>query len=270
MSKRKRFKLITTITLIFTFLLTNIKVFAVEINSTDAESYLNYNSPTWGKVLPIGNHRYYAPDLRTCYCLNTGALNPTGQDYTEEIPVDGGIETIIYWGYPAKDGSEWGISADEYRYCTQLAIWAYQKEAGLSRGIDRTRLQNGTVSLSRLKPVIDFLVEKGLNKELPTFFEVTPSNIVAHQEGDYFVSEPIKIKSDYEFKDAKVTIKSSSNPGLKDVVKIKDMDGDERNTYNSNESFKVYIPIDAETGDIKVDVKATVELPASLCNSSSR
>ncbi|PWX07861.1 hypothetical protein, partial [Clostridium perfringens] len=93
MSKRKRFKLITTITLIFTFLLTNIKVFAVEINSTDAESYLNYNSPTWGKVLPIGNHRYYAPDLRTCYCLNTGALNPTGQDYTEEIPVDGGIET---------------------------------------------------------------------------------------------------------------------------------------------------------------------------------
>lgn len=264
MSKRKRFKLITTITLIFTFLLTNIKVFAVEINSTDAESYLNYNSPTWGKVLPIGNHRYYAPDLRTCYCLNTGALNPTGQDYTEEIPVDGGIETIIYWGYPAKDGSEWGISADEYRYCTQLAIWAYQKEAGLSRGLDRTRLQNGTVSLSRLKPVIDFLVEKGLNKELPTFFEVTPSNIVAHQEGDYFISEPIKIKSDYEFKDAKVTIKSSSNPGLKDVVKIKDMDGDERNTYNSNESFKVYIPIDAETGDIKVDVKATVELPASL------
>ncbi|HAT4337692.1 TPA: Cys-Gln thioester bond-forming surface protein [Clostridium perfringens] len=264
MSKRKRFKLITTITLIFTFLLTNIKVFAVEINSTDAESYLNYDSPTWGKVLPIGNHRYYAPDLRTCYCLNTGALNPTGQDYTEEIPLDGGIETIIYWGYPARDGSEWGISADEYRYCTQLAIWAYQKEASLSRGLDRTRLQDGTVPLSRLKPVIDFLVEKGLNKELPTFFEVTPSNIVAHQEGDYFVSEPIKLKSDYEFKDAKVTIKSSSNPGLKDVVKIKDMDGDERNTYNSNESFRVYIPIDAETGDIKIDAKATVELPASL------
>ncbi|MDU2206317.1 MAG: SpaA isopeptide-forming pilin-related protein [Thomasclavelia ramosa] len=264
MSKRKRFKLITTITLIFTFLLTNIKVFAVEINSTDAESYLNYDSPTWGKVLPIGNHRYYAPDLRTCYCLNTGALNPTGQDYTEEIPLDGGIETIIYWGYPARDGSEWGILADEYRYCTQLAIWAYQKEAGLSRGLVRSRLQDGTVPLSRLKPVIDFLVEKGLNKELPTFFEVTPSNIVAHQEGDYFVSEPIKLKSDYEFKDAKVTIKSSSNPGLKDVVKIKDMDGDERNTYNSNESFRVYIPIDAETGDIKIDAKATVELPASL------
>ena len=264
MSKRKRFKLITTITLIFTFLLTNIKVFAVEINSTDAESYLNYDSPTWGKVLPIGNHRYYAPDLRTCYCLNTGALNPTGQDYTEEIPLDGGIETIIYWGYPARDGSQFGITADEYRYCTQLAIWAYQKETGLSRGLDRTRLQDGTGSLDKLKPVIDFLVEKGLNKELPTFFEVTPSNIVAHQEGDYFVSEPIKLKSDYEFKDAKVTIKSSSNPGLKDVVKIKDMDGDERNTYNSNESFRVYIPIDAETGDIKIDAKATVDLPASL------
>nr|WP_209014013.1 SpaA isopeptide-forming pilin-related protein [Clostridium perfringens] len=244
--------------------MTNVKVFAVEINSTDADSYLNYDSPTWGKVLPIGNHRYYAPDLRTCYCLNTGALNPTGEDYTEEIPVDSGIETIIYWGYPAKDGSEWGITADQYRYCTQLAIWAYQHEAGLSRGIDRTRLQDGTDSLSKLKPVIDFLVEKALNKELPTFFEVTPSNIVAHQEGEYFVSEPIKIKSDYEFEDAKVTIKSSTNPNLMDVIKIKDMNGEERDTFSSNESFRVYIPIDAETGDIKVDVKASIELPATL------
>ncbi|PWX73860.1 hypothetical protein CYK77_08255 [Clostridium perfringens] len=265
MKRKKKFKLITAITLIFTFLLTNIKVFAIEITSTEAESYLNYDSPTWGKVLPIGNHRYYVPDsLKTCYCLNTGALNPTGQDYTKEIPVDAGIETIIYWGYPARDGSEWGLTKDEYRYVTQLAIWAYQNEAGLSRGLVRERLQSGTVPLSKLKPAIDFLVEKAHAKELPTFFEVTPSNIEAHQEGDYFISEPIKIKSDYTFSDAKVTIKSSSNPNLMDVIKIKDMDGDERNKFSANESFRVYIPIDAETGDIKVGVKATVELPATL------
>ncbi|WP_283706295.1 SpaA isopeptide-forming pilin-related protein [Clostridium perfringens] len=265
MKRKKKFELITAITLIFTFFLTNVKVFAIEITSTDAESYLNYDSPTWGKVLPIGNHRYYIPEsLKTCYCLNTGALNPTGEDYTKEISVDAGIETIIYWGYPARDGSEWGLTKDEYRYVTQLAIWAYQKEAGLSRGLVRERLQSGTVPLSKLKPAIDFLVEKAHAKELPTFFEVTPSNIEAHQEGDYFVSEPIKIKSDYTFSDAKVTIKSSSNPNLMDVIKIKDMDGDERNKFSANERFKVYIPIDAETGDIKVGVKATVELPATL------
>ncbi|MBO3408931.1 SpaA isopeptide-forming pilin-related protein, partial [Clostridium perfringens] len=91
-----------------------------------------------------------------------------------------------------------------------------------------------------------------------------PSNIEAHQEGDYFVSEPIKIKSDYTFSNAKVSIKSSSNPNLMDVIKIKDMDGDERNKFSANESFRVYIPIDAETGDIKVDVKAIIDLPASL------
>ncbi|EOU1611732.1 Cys-Gln thioester bond-forming surface protein [Clostridium perfringens] len=265
MKRKKKFELITAITLIFTFFLTNVKVFAIEITSTDAESYLNYDSPTWGKVLPIGNHRYYIPEsLKTCYCLNTGALNPTGEDYTKEISVDAGIETIIYWGYPARDGSEWGLTKDEYRYVTQLAIWAYQKEAGLSRGLVRERLQSGTVPLSKLKPAIDFLVEKAHAKELPTFFEVTPSNIEAHQEGDYFVSEPIKIKSDYTFSDAKVTIKSSSNPNLMDVIKIKDMDGDERNKFSANESFRVYIPIDAETGDIKVGVKASIELPATL------
>jgi TQXA domain-containing protein len=265
-SKAKRFKLITTITLIFTFLFTNIKVFAVEITSTDAESYLNYDSPTWGKVLPIGNHRYYVPgDLTTCYCLNTGALNPTGQDYTKEMQVDAGIETILYWGYPAKDGSDWGISADEYRYCTQLAIWAYQKEAGLSRGLVRERLQSGTVPLSKLKPVIDFLVDKAHNKEMPTFFEVSPNDIIAHQEGDYFVSEPIKIKSNYTLSGVKVTIKSASNPELTKDIVIKDMDGNVKDSgYKANESFRVYIPSNAETGDLKVSVKAKVDIPAML------
>ncbi len=266
MSKVKRFKLITTITLIFTFLFTNIKVFAVEITSTDAESYLNYDSPTWGKVLPIGNHRYYVPgDLTTCYCLNTGALNPTGQDYTKEMQVDAGIETILYWGYPAKDGSDWGISADEYRYCTQLAIWAYQKEAGLSRGLVRERLQSGTVPLSKLKPVMDFLVDKAHNKEMPTFFEVSPNDIIAHQEGDYFVSEPIKIKSNYTLSGVKVTIKSASNPELTKDIVIKDMDGNVKDSgYKANESFRVYIPSNAETGDLKVSVKAKVDIPAML------
>ncbi|HFD2040204.1 TPA: SpaA isopeptide-forming pilin-related protein [Clostridium perfringens] len=239
-------------------------VFAVEINSTDGESYLKYDSPTWGKVLPIGNHRYYAPDLKTCYCLNTGALNPTGQDYTEEIKVDKGIETILYWGYPAKDGSEWGISADEYRYCTQLAIWSYQFEAGISRGMDRTRLKNGTVSVSRLKPVIDFLVEKAHNRELPKFFEITPSEVNATENGDYLVSEPIKIKSDYSFSNARVSVKSTSDPSLKDSIKIMDMDGSERNLFNSNESFKVYIPRNAKTGELNISIKAMVEIPSTV------
>nr|WP_283700005.1 SpaA isopeptide-forming pilin-related protein [Clostridium perfringens] len=239
-------------------------VFAVEINSTDGESYLKYDSPTWGKVLPIGNHRYYAPDLKTCYCLNTGALNPTGQDYTEEIKVDKGIETILYWGYPAKDGSEWGISADEYRYCTQLAIWSYQFEAGISRGMDRTRLKNGTASVSRLKPVIDFLVEKAHNRELPKFFEITPSEVNATENGDYLVSEPIKIKSDYSFSNARVSVKSTSDPSLKDSIKIMDMNGSERNLFNSNESFKVYIPRNAKTGELNISIKAMVEIPSTV------
>ncbi len=263
---KKSKKLFKTLAMMLAMLIIapSLGVFAVEINSTDGESYLKYDSPTWGKVLPIGNHRYYAPDLKTCYCLNTGALNPTGQDYTEEIKVDKGIETILYWGYPAKDGSEWGISADEYRYCTQLAIWSYQFEAGISRGMDRTRLKNGTVSVSRLKPVIDFLVEKAHNRELPKFFEITPSEVNATENGDYLVSEPIKIKSDYSFSNARVSVKSTSDPSLKDSIKIMDMDGSERNLFNSNESFKVYIPRNAKTGELNISIKAMVEIPSTV------
>ncbi|MGU8577992.1 SpaA isopeptide-forming pilin-related protein [Clostridium perfringens] len=263
---KKSRKLFKTLAMMLAMLIIapSLGVFAVEINSTDGESYLKYDSPTWGKVLPIGNHRYYAPDLRTCYCLNTGALNPTGQDYTEEIKVDEGIETILYWGYPAKDGAEWGITVDEYRYCTQLAIWSYQFEAGLSRGMDRTRLKNGTVSVSRLKPVIDFLVEKAHNRELPTFFEITPSEVNATENGDYLVSDPIKIQSDYDFDNAKVTVKSTSDPNLKDKIKIVDMDGNERNSFKANESFKAYIPKNAKTGDMKISVKADIQIPSTL------
>ncbi|MGU8258823.1 SpaA isopeptide-forming pilin-related protein [Clostridium perfringens] len=263
---KKSKKLFKTLAMMLAMLIIapSLGVFAVEINSTDGESYLKYDSPTWGKVLPIGNHRYYAPDLKTCYCLNTGALNPTGQDYTEEIKVDKGIETILYWGYPAKDGSEWGISADEYRYCTQLAIWSYQFEAGISRGMDRTRLKNGTVSVSRLKPVIDFLVEKAHNRELPKFFEITPSEVNATENGDYLVSKPIKIKSDYSFSNARVSVKSTSDPSLKDSIKIMDMNGSERNLFNSNESFKVYIPRNAKTGELNISIKAMVEIPSTV------
>ena len=268
---KKLRKLFKTLAMMLAMLIIapSLGVFAVEINSTDGESYLKYDSPTWGKVLPIGNHRYYAPDLRTCYCLNTGALNPTGQDYTEEIKVDEGIETILYWGYPAKDGAEWGITADEYRYCTQLAIWSYQFEAGLSRGMDRTRLKNGTVSVSRLKPVIDFLVEKAHNRELPTFFEITPSEVNATENGDYLVSDPIKIQSDYDFDNAKVTVKSTSDPNLKDKIKIVDMDGNERNSFKANESFKAYIPKNAKTGDMKISVKADIQIPSTLAYKTS-
>ena len=263
---RKSKKLFKTLAMMLAMLIIapSLGVFAVEINSTKGTSYLKYDSPTWGKIMPIGDQRYYAPDLKTCYCLNTGALHPNGEDYTEEIKVDGGIETILYWGYPARDGSQFGITADEYRYCTQLAIWSYQKEAGLSRGLDRTRLVSGTVSLDKLKPVIDFLVEKAHNRELPTFFEITPSEVNATENGDYLVSEPIKIQSDYDFDNAKVTVKSTSDPSLKDSIKIMDMDGNERNSFKANESFRAYIPRNAKTGDMKISVKATVPIPSAL------
>ena len=100
---------------------------------------------------------------------------------------------------------------------------------------------------------------------MPTFFEVSPNDIIAHQEGDYFVSEPIKIKSNYTLSDVNVAIKSVSNPELEKDIVIKDMDGNVKNSgYKANESFKVYIPIDSETGDLKVSVKAKVDIPAML------
>ena len=108
------------------------------------------------------------------------------------------------------------------------------------------------------------MVEKAHNRELPTFFEINPNEVNATENGDYLVSDPIKIQSDYSFNDAKVTVKSTSDPSLKDKIKIVDMDGNERNSFKANESFKAYIPKNAKTGDMKISIKAMVEITSSV------
>ncbi|MBO3304348.1 Cys-Gln thioester bond-forming surface protein [Clostridium perfringens] len=239
-------------------------VFAIEINHSQAKAYLNYHSLIDGRVKAIGKDRYYTSNNDISYCLTVGAESPTGQDYITEIPNDPGLEVMMYWGYPARNGSEFGLNDDEYRYATQIALWAYEREAGINRGIDRNRLKDGVAPLSKFKPAIDFLVEKAHKRELPTFFEITPTEVNATENGEYLVSEPIKIGSDYTFTDAKVSVRSTSDPSIKDSIKIKDMSGNDRNTFNSNESFRVYIPKNAKTGELKISVKAMIAMPAVL------
>uniref|UniRef100_UPI0026273F0F SpaA isopeptide-forming pilin-related protein n=1 Tax=Clostridium sp. TaxID=1506 RepID=UPI0026273F0F len=263
---RKSKRLFKTISMILAMLIVapSFNVFAVEINHTSSTTYLKYHSLIDGKVKSIGKDRYYTSSNNIAYCLTVGAESPNGQDYTTEIPNDSGLEVMLYWGYPAKNGSQFGLTEDEYRYCTQLALWAYQREAKINRGIDRNRLRDGVVPVSKLKPAIDFLVNKAKNRELPTFFEINPNEVNASENGDYLVSDSIKIKSDYSFNDAKVTVKSTSDPNLKDKIKIVDMNGNERNKFSANESFRAYIPKNAKTGDMKISVKATVPIPSSL------
>lgn len=95
------------------FLFTNVKVFAVTIGTVDQGAYLNYHSLVDGLVKPVGHERYYGEDGEVCYCLTVGAESPNGQDYMTKMPNDPGIETILYWGYPARDGSRWGLTPDE-------------------------------------------------------------------------------------------------------------------------------------------------------------
>ncbi|MDK0575128.1 SpaA isopeptide-forming pilin-related protein (plasmid) [Clostridium perfringens] len=260
---KKKFKILSLMTMLV-FLFTNVKVFAVTIGTVDQGAYLNYHSLVDGLVKPVGHERYYGEDGEVCYCLTVGAESPNGQDYMEKMPTDPGIETILYWGYPARDGSRWGLDADEYRYATQLAIWSYEREAGINRGIDRNRLQNGPSPLSKFKPAIDFLVSKGISKEVPKFFEVTPTNVNTTVNGNYFVSEPITLQSDYTVKNIKVSILSTSDPSIKDQIKIIDADGDERTTYSSNESFRVEIPNTANTGNLRLKASGDVDIPVSL------
>ena len=260
---KKKFKILSLMTMLV-FLFTNVKVFAVTIGTVDQGAYLNYHSLVDGLVKPVGHERYYGEDGEVCYCLTVGAESPNGQDYMEKMPTDPGIETILYWGYPARDGSRWGLDADEYRYATQLAIWSYEREAGINRGIDRNRLQNGPSPLSKFKPAIDFLVSKGISKEVHKFFEVTPTNVNTTVNGNYFVSEPITLQSDYTVKNIKVSILSTSDPSIKDQIKIIDADGDERTTYSSNESFRVEIPNTANTGNLRLKASGDVDIPVSL------
>ena len=252
--KKKKFKL-GAIAMTVAFLFSNVQAFAMPITTTGHISYLNYRTLDSG-VLPIGGREYHLNNGTVAYCLDTTADHPTGQDYTKEISNNSGEEAILYWGYPAMNGSKFGLDEHRWRYATQMALWCYEREAHLNRGVDINRLQSGDEPLSRFKPAIEYLLNKGLSKSMPNFLSVSGNNVSAVNDGSYFVSQPITVQSDYS-----QPIHAQAVGQYASSIKIVNMNGSAQTTFKAGDRFRIEVPNNLPSGSAKVVLSNSLSLP---------
>lgn len=190
------------------------------------------------------------------YCLNIHKY--TAQNSTAYLvgELDAGVAYIMLNGYPTKSFT--GEKLKDY-YITQTALWWYLDDTTGSSNLSASFKTNGSDKYN-LRPYIKQLVsgaktakEKGYAKT--TISASVSDNIMSMtSDGKNYVSEEIKVSST-NISEYKVSI--TSGPEGTTVI---DNNGKEKNTFSSNETFKVKVPVskvDNMKETIKVKISAT-------------
>lgn len=230
--------------------------YAITVSSTSGTQYMNYDSISAGTVVPINGYRYYGPNSEVFYCLNNGLEHPNGQDFTQQMATSPAMTKLMYWGYPAMSGSYYGITDDQLRYATQVAVWCLVREEG-GHGLVRSRLQGGSALQNKLKGIIDDMVEKAKAGTVPTVFKLSDTNLTATLSGDALLTQPVKIISDYGIDDCTITLSDKS-------AQVVDVDGSPKSTFKAGESFRIKVPKNAKTGTLTATINGSVPAPASI------
>lgn len=190
------------------------------------------------------------------YCLNIHKY--TAQNSTAYLvgELDAGVAYIMLNGYPTKSFT--GEKLKDY-YITQTALWWYLDDTTGSSNLSASFKKNGSDKYN-LRPYIKQLVsgaktakEKGYAKT--TMSASVSDNIMSMtSDGKNYVSEEVKVSST-NISEYKVSI--TSGPEGTTVI---DNNGKEKNTFSSNETFKVKVPVskvDNMKETIKVKISAT-------------
>lgn len=190
------------------------------------------------------------------YCLNIHKY--TAQNSTAYLvgELDAGVAYIMLNGYPTKSFT--GEKLKDY-YITQTALWWYLDDTTGSSNLSGSFKKNGSDKYN-LRPYIKQLVsgaktakEKGYAKT--TISASVSDNIMSMtSDGKNYVSEEVKVSST-NISEYKVSI--TSGPEGTTVI---DNNGKEKNTFSSNETFKVKVPVskvDNMKETIKVKISAT-------------
>lgn len=190
------------------------------------------------------------------YCLNIHKY--TAQNSTAYLvgELDAGVAYIMLNGYSTKSFT--GEKLKDY-YITQTALWWYLDDTTGSSNLSASFKKNGSDKYN-LRPYIKQLVsgaktakEKGYAKT--TISASVSDNIMSMtSDGKNYVSEEVKVSST-NISEYKVSI--TSGPEGTTVI---DNNGKEKNTFSSNETFKVKVPVskvDNMKETIKVKISAT-------------
>ncbi len=211
--------------------------------SNGIENYATGNSGLGVQFIPGVIAPPITIDGEVGYCLNLYKNFPVGSDYPTSNPYyDDGMVAILYHGYPVdKSGMQgkYGLTDEEARYYTQVAIWQYKGDlADRDRGV----------------PYLNELMVKARNQDLGNKnFEINPREISAEQKGNYQETGVINTNG---------ATGTFTFPSDNDVWSV-DLSGNNKNTFKVGESFKVR-GTKGYNGEKTMRVSSSLENPAAL------
>ena len=198
------------------------------------------------------------------YCLDkTKPGVDENSPYTvsiQDMINDIGLWKIIINGYPYKSIEQLGVANKEEAFtATKQAIYCYIHG---NNSDDYSPIgEAGNRTLNALKNI---LTNAQNSTETKISNTITINRVSEKWEQDSidknYVSKTYSIKKEGQIKDYKINIENEDGTQL-GGVKITDEKNNEKNTFNSNENFKILIPIKEMTNDkkIKINVEAKIE-----------
>ena len=189
------------------------------------------------------------------YCLDLH--KDTAQNTTATLvgEKDAGLAYILENGYPNKSFT--GERLKDY-YITQTAVWWYLDLTTNSSNLGSSFKETGSDPYN-LRPTIKSLVTKAQAKKkegyATTKLTISAKNTEMTLKDGYYISDAIQATTHSNI--SKYTVTLTNAP---EGSKIIDASGNEKNTFNVSESFKIKVPASKVSGTslkIKATAKAT-------------
>lgn len=193
------------------------------------------------------------------YCLNR-EVPGVSEALSYNVKSEGTLQDLGLWrvitnGYPYKSLEQLGVASEEEAYiATKQAVYCYIYNTDLE--LYTPINEAGIRTIGAMKQILENARNSTETFESPNV-EIIPSEkwVVDENEMQY-ISKIYEIKSNKNI--SKVIVNLESQP--KDT-KIVDLSNQEKNEFNSNEKFKILIPIKSlsESGKFSLKIKTPLE-----------
>lgn len=258
-------KTIKIISVIFLIILLNSIVLINSVQATEQKNIAIYSKGELKRIIRYNGiavkttHAVYKENgiEYPAYCLNKD-LNGVGEYIaTYDVLNQGKITNLDLWrviinGYPYKSIEQLGVENEAEAYiATKQAIYCYIYNRGTENYSEVGE------SGSRVINAMNIILENAKNST-ETFEN---QNIEIKQDKDWqqedqYISKEYEVYSKINFRNYIVSLENQPSD-----CKIISLEGQEKNEFNSNEKFKILIPISSleETGKIKIKIQAQME-----------
>ncbi|WP_307893212.1 SpaA isopeptide-forming pilin-related protein [Bacillus swezeyi] len=197
-----------------------------------------------GGYLPTEQIKAADDPTRLAYCLQPGKSSPDHTDMPSNGQMSDKVYRILSYGYPNAAPSELGVSSKaKAHYATQMAVWI---------AVGEVKQSSLTYRDESIEEAVHSLLEKAEHTDDTQDIKVsvTPDHAKASIHGNHLITEPYTVKS---------TATGTYTVSLKNAPKqavVTDTDGNKKDLFKTNESFKILLPKNTPTSNMEVFIDA--------------